>query len=183
MNKLLASLVALIPAVCLGGAPEYRIFHGINSIRSHHGLATLAPEPRLTLAARSQCEWMASVDRMDHMREPAGSFEEFLHCDHHPANRVVKAGYFKFEDLFRVDRGPNGVSVTPLPAANDKVGEIIARGAGGPGAYNTDTVLGGWMRSPGHREEILQENFREVGVAFCSPRPGVTYWCVVFGCK
>lgn len=117
------------------------------------------------------------------MREPPRSFDEFLRCDHHPANRVVNSGYFKFEELFRVDRNPTGVNVVPLPAANDQVGEIIAHGRGGPGAYNVNTVLVGWMNSPEHRQEILQENFREVGVAVCSPGPGVTYWCVVFACR
>lgn len=120
---------------------------------------------------------------MEHLREPARSFDEFLHCDHHPANRVVKSGYYRFDELFRVDRNPTGANVVPLPAANDNVGEIIAHGTGGPGAYDVNTVLVGWMNSPGHREEILQANYRDAGVAVCSPTPNVTYWCVVFGCK
>lgn len=178
--RTLILLLALAPSLCLAGDLEGRVLSGLNAIRSRHGLARLSPEPRLEAAARSQCLWMAKVGRMDHLREFPGSFEEYLRCDHHPANRVVNAGYFRFEELFRVDRNPTGAVVSPLPAANDNVGEIIAHGAGGPGAYNVGTVLEGWMRSPGHWEEILQENFREVGVAVCSPRQGETYWCVVF---
>lgn len=173
-------MILASPGLCLGSDLEARVFVGINSIRSSHGLAVLAHEPRLEEAARSQCLWMASVGRMDHMREPARPFEEFLVCDHHPSNRVVKSGYFAFEELFRVDRNPTGAAVFPLPAANEKVGEIIAKGWGGDGAYDVGRVLEGWMKSPSHREQITRASFREMGVAVCSPRSGETYWCVVF---
>lgn len=117
------------------------------------------------------------------MRDPARSFEEFLSCDHHPSNRVIKSGCFRFDELFRVDRNPTGATVIPLPAANEQVGEIIARGVGGEDAYNYRTVVTGWMNSPGHRKEILKPPYREMGVHVCSPRFGETYWCVVFGYK
>lgn len=155
----------------------------INSIRESHGMRRLEANAHLQRAAESQALWMSGVGRMDHMREPARSFEEFLSCDHHPSNRVVKAGYFRFEELFRIDRNPNGATVVPLPAANEQVGEIIARGVGGDDAYNYRTVVTGWMNSPGHRKEILKAPYREMGVHVCSPRHGETYWCVVFGYK
>ena len=162
---------------------EASVFRSINSVRASHGLQTLSGNPALAEAARSQSVWMANVGRMEHLRPPARSFDEFLTCDYHPSNRVVKSGYFKFEELFRVDRNPTGAVVVPLPAANDKVGEIIAKGAGGPGAYDYGTVVRGWMNSPGHRREILKGHYREMGVSVVSPRSGETYWCVVFGCK
>lgn len=162
---------------------DARVARSINSVRASHGLRALAPNPALEAAARSQCVWMAREGRMEHLRPPARSFEEFLSCEHHPANRVVKAGYFKFEELFRVERNQTGAVVVPLPAANDKVGEIVARGEGGPGAYDYRTVVRGWMNSPGHRTEILKPQYTEMGVAVCSPRGGETYWCVVFGCR
>jgi len=173
-------LIALIPCTCLASDEEAAIFRGINSIRSKHGLPALTSERRLDAAARSQCVWMGGVRRMDHMREPATSFQDFLKCEWHPSNRVVKAGYFSFGELFRVDETRSGATVFPLPAANEKVGEIIAKGWGGEGAYDTRRVLEGWMNSTGHREEILKEPFREMGVAFFSPLRGETYWCVVF---
>lgn len=165
---------------CLAAGPSERVFSDINSIRSSHGLARLSREPRLEAAAKSHCLWMAKVGRMDHLREFPKSYDDFLSCEYHPANRVVKAGYFSFEDLFKVGIGEKGAFVAPLPAANDKVGEIIARGAGSPMAYDVKTCVDGWMRSPGHRAEILTEPYREMGVFVCSPRPNVTYWCVVF---
>jgi uncharacterized protein YkwD len=179
-STLLFLVASLLPGFCLGSDLDAEIFAGINSIRTSRGLCALEWEPRLAAAARSQSLWMAEVGRMDHLREPARSFEEFLVCDYHPSNRVVKSGYFAFEDLYRAERGDKGATVYPLPAANDKVGEIIAKGWGGEGAYDVRRVLVGWMNSPGHREEILKGDYRDAGVAVCSPRPGETYWCVVF---
>jgi len=164
----------------LGSDIEALVARAINGVRGSHGLPRLEAEPRLTAAARSQCLWMASVGRMEHLREFPKSFDEFRVCDHHPSNRVVKSGYFSFDELFRTERNATGVVVFPLPAANEKVGEIIARGEGGQGAYDHRTVVRGWMNSPGHRKEILKEPYRQMGVAFASPRHGETYWCVVF---
>lgn len=156
------------------------VARSINTVRQKHGLTPLKTNPSLQRAAASQAIWMAQVGRMDHLREPARSFDEFLSCEYHPSNRVVKSGYFSFDELFRVDKNPNGANVVPLPAANEKVGEIVARGQGGPGAYDCNTVIRGWMNSPGHREQILKAPYREFGVHVCSPRSGETYWCVVF---
>ena len=179
----LALFVALIPCFCPAADLESRVFSGINAVRRSHGLPRLNSEPRLENAARSQCLWMASVGRMDHLREPAASFEEFVTGEYHPSNRVVKSGYFAFKELFRVEMNKEGASVHPLPAANEKVGEIIAKGWGGQGAYDHNRVVVGWMNSPGHRAEILNCEYREMGVAVCSPRDGETYWCVVFACR
>ena len=178
----LLALLLVAPA-SRGADLEALVFRSINSVRASHGLQALSGNPALAEAARSQSVWMASVGRMDHIRPEARSFDEFLTCEYHPSNRVVKSGYFRFEELFRVDRNPTGATVVPLPAANDKVGEIIARGAGGQGAYDYRTVVRGWMNSPGHRREILKGQYREMGVSVVSPRGGETYWCVVFGYK
>lgn len=183
MRQALLLAALAFASVARGSDLETAVFRSINSVRASHGLSTLSAHPALVTAARSQALWMASVGRMDHMREPARSFDEFLTCDHHPSNRVVKSGYFGFEELFRVERNPTGATVFPLPAANEKVGEIIARGAGGPGAYDHRTVVRGWMNSPGHRREILKAPYNEMGVSVVSPRNGETYWCVVFGYK
>lgn len=183
MRTIILAVLSLVASLSHGADLESLVFRSINSVRSSQGLQALSQNPALAEAARSQSLWMASVGRMDHMRPPARSFDEFLACEYHPSNRVVKSGYFRFEDLFRVDKNPTGATVVPLPAANEKVGEIIARGAGGPGAYDHRTVVKGWMNSPGHRKEILKGQYREMGVSVVSPRQGETYWCVVFGCK
>jgi uncharacterized protein YkwD len=180
MRTTISLLVVFFASLAHGADLEALVFRSINSVRASHGLSALSGNAELAAAARSQSLWMARVGRMEHMRPAARSFDEFLSCEYHPSNRVVKSGYFRFEELFRIDRSPTGATVSPLPAANEKLGEIIARGAGGPGAYDHRTVVKGWMNSPGHRKEILKAPYREMGVSVVSPRNGETYWCVVF---
>jgi len=49
------------------------------------------------------------------------------------------------------------------------IGENLALGY-----RNSESVVNGWMNSPGHRENILKSGFNEVGIAFAdtSPRRG-----------
>jgi len=156
------------------------VAEGINMIRASQGLGRLQINQKLNGAARSQSDWMSSVRKMEHLREPARSFEEYKSCNYHPANRVVNSGYFSFDELFRPRYNNGGVVVDPLPAANECVGEIIAKGAGGgPDIYRPDIILRGWMNSPGHRRCILTPSFKEFGVGV-SCVSGEVYWCVVF---
>jgi uncharacterized protein YkwD len=57
------------------------------------------------------------------------------------------------------------------------------RSAGENVAYgfdDVDSVIGGWMKSPGHRRNILG-NYSEVGVGRAIAPDGAVYWCVTFG--
>jgi uncharacterized protein YkwD len=49
------------------------------------------------------------------------------------------------------------------------VGENLALG------YRGAAVVDGWMRSPGHRENILQSSFNEVGIAIADGSPARGY--------
>lgn len=157
------------------------VYYKINAIRKQHGLVTLSHNNQLQSAAQSQSDWMAKVQRMDHLRDYPSSFEEYKVSNYHPANRVINSGYFKFEDLFSVRTGQTGVAIDPLPAANENVSEIIAMGRSADSkAYNTNIIVQGWMRSPGHKKVILTPNFKEMGIGISSIRTGEVYWCVVF---
>lgn len=159
------------------------ISNGLNSIRSSFGLPAVSRDVRLDSAAQSQADWMCSLDRMDHLRDSPKSFEEFKSCDHHPANRVVKSGYFAFDELFSVGYTPSGAEVHPRPAANTNVGEVIAAGHGGDlELRRPDLILNGWMNSPGHRHTILTHHFKDFGVGVAH-RPGAIYFCVVFATR
>ena len=48
------------------------------------------------------------------------------------------------------------------------------------GFDDVDSVMAGWMRSPGHRRNILGK-FSEIGVGRAIARDGASYWCVTFG--
>lgn len=172
---------SIVPAQDLPGA----VASGINSIRRSQGLSQLKREQRLEGAARSQADWMLAVGRMDHMREPARSLDEYKICNYHPANRVVNSGYYTFDELFKIDYNPDGsgAQVHPRSIANTHVGEIVAAGrGGGPEVRRPDIILNGWMNSPGHRQAILTPHFRDFGVGVASNGRDV-YWCVVFAVK
>ena len=56
------------------------------------------------------------------------------------------------------------------------LGENIARG------YNDGTsVTAGWMASPGHRANILNPNYTEIGVGVRTDAQGILYFCEEFG--
>jgi uncharacterized protein YkwD len=48
------------------------------------------------------------------------------------------------------------------------------------GFDDVDSVMTGWIKSPGHRRNILG-NFSEIGVGRAIARDGASYWCVTFG--
>jgi len=53
-------------------------------------------------------------------------------------------------------------------------GENIAEGY-----ITVESVFDGWMRSPGHKRNILNTNYKDVGYGIASSNNRV-YWCVVF---
>jgi len=55
------------------------------------------------------------------------------------------------------------------------VAENIAMGQQSP-----EDVLGSWMRSSGHRANILNGSHRRIGVAAYRTGHGVIYWCQQF---
>lgn len=152
----------------------------LNQQRVQHRLKPLNYNGTLEKAAQQHAEWMARNRRMEHLEEPPRSLDEQRTCNQHPANRVVNAGYFRWDDLFRVETRPDGAVVHPKPAANEAVGEIIAKGANaGHPATQPGTIVPGWINSAGHRKTILTPQFREFGIGTACIGDD-TYWCVVF---
>ncbi|MDQ3876157.1 MAG: CAP domain-containing protein [Actinomycetota bacterium] len=62
------------------------------------------------------------------------------------------------------------------PVRAFSAGENIAFGFPTP-----DAVLGGWLRSPGHRANIARPNFTVIGVGVAAAANGVLYWTQEFG--
>lgn len=162
---------------------QYQIFYKINTIRKSHGLVILKINDKLNKAAISQSDWMSKKRKMEHLREKPVSFEQYKYCNHHPVNRVVNSGYYKFEDLFDISYKENGVVVNPNSIAIKNIGEIIAMSKAMDQSYDTNIIVGGWMKSPGHRKAILTPNYREMGIGISSPCCGEVYWCVVFATR
>jgi len=54
-------------------------------------------------------------------------------------------------------------------------GENIAKGQRTP-----EEVMKAWMNSPGHRANILSNNFTQIGVGYAKDSKGVAYWTQMF---
>lgn len=54
-------------------------------------------------------------------------------------------------------------------------GENIAMGQRTP-----EEVMNAWMNSPGHRANILSNNYTQIGVGFAKDKNGRTYWTQMF---
>jgi uncharacterized YkwD family protein len=54
-------------------------------------------------------------------------------------------------------------------------GENIAKGQRTP-----DEVMNGWMNSPGHRANIMNTNYTEIGVGYVTDSNGTGYWVQEF---
>ena len=56
------------------------------------------------------------------------------------------------------------------------VGENIAAGQ-----KDIESVMRSWMRSPGHRRNIMGKSFTHIGCGYAASKDGTPYWCVCFG--
>ena len=179
-----ASMMASQPASAQEAGFVRDVFDRINAQRIRNGLKPCNYNKKLEEAAQFHAEWMARNGKMEHLQEEAKSLEDHKTCTHHPINRAIRAGYREWDDIFLIENRPNGPVVHTKPDANNHVGEIIAAGwkAAHP-ATQTATVVNGWMKSPGHRKEILTAHYEEMGIGVaCTPDDQYdTFWCVVFG--
>ena len=49
------------------------------------------------------------------------------------------------------------------------------------GQHDPDEVFRVWMRSPGHRRNILSRAYADIGIGIARAENGQRYWCVTFG--
>ena len=184
------ALVVTIAAAAAGVAEEPPFIHDLfakhNQARAQHGLKPLRYNALLAKAAQSQAEWMARGRKPvtgkpeEHLREKPTTPQEFRTCNWYPVNRVINTGYFTWDEMFVEQNGPNGVVVSPRPGTDAWVQENIACAvnAGHP-ARQTPELIAGWMKSAGHRANILTPHFEEMGIG-TAVIDDTTYWCVVF---
>ena len=124
---------------CGGGkiflnAKEKETFIRHNKIRRNHDLRTFCVHPKLQRAARAHSKDMIRRDYFSHNTKGRGSFEK----------RLKRFGY------------------TPKGFKYYTVGENIA---GGNGPYSEPAkIMRGWMKSTGHRRNILNGKFRQIGI-------------------
>lgn len=118
----------------------------VNQQRTSRGLKALRAEPRLRKAAQRYAREMVRHAFFAHDSKVTGSTLE---------SRVRAAGYL---------RG----------ARSWRIGENLAWGSGE--LATPRSTVAGWMDSPGHRANILQPAFRQlgVGIAVGAPARGVS---------
>ena len=146
---------------CGGGkifldAKEKRTFALHNEIRRQHNLPAFCVHPILEKAARDHSEDMIRRDYFSHSTKGRGETAE---------ERIKRFGY------------------TPQGYSFYTVGENIALGSGSTG--EPDSIMRSWMQSSGHRHNILNGKFREIGIGVSTGtwqnHEGVSMYTVDFG--
>jgi len=147
---------------CGGGkisldAKEKAAFSLHNRIRKERNLTPLCVHPALQKAARAHSEDMIRRDYFSHDDKGGRTFDA----------RLKFFGY-----------APKGYDYYT-------VGENIAYGSGPYG--EPDSIMNAWMKSEGHRHNILKEEFREIGVGAYTgtykKTDGVTMYTADFGVR
>ncbi len=133
-----------------------------NQTREKEGLRLFCVHPILTKAARAHSKEMLDKDYFSHNSFDGETFAE----------RLKRFGY------------------TPAGYSYYTVGENIAYGSSTDAAPGT--IFENWMDSPGHKANILNKNFRQIGIGartgtFCSEPnkcyTGTTMYTVDFGTR
>lgn len=146
-------------------AVEARIHARVNGVRRARDLPALSLDPALREVARSHSRDMADRDYMAHVSPEGDSFHDRYarfdyRCERRDGDRILGGAENVAQFPFGVPvHDGDGGAVRTLATAD----ELAA------------AVVGGWMDSPGHRENILREPWREeaIGVAVVR-RDGVT---------
>ena len=133
---------------CGGGeiflnAKEKETFARHNRIRRDHNLPTFCVHPDLQRAARAYSQDMLVEDYFDYKHRSCDrSLNDYrqLTCYEEFFERIERFGYGNYSDL----------------------GENIAWGSGTLGT--PAKIMDGWMDSPGHRANILDRDYREIGI-------------------
>lgn len=142
-------------------AVEKSILHYTNKERKKRGLSTLRGDPHLIRAARRHSRWMAKWKEFSHTGSKGSQ----------PWDRAKKAGYMGLasENIWRTDTSRrNGI------AYKSKF------------VWNNDRKLGkaaviSWMNSPGHRRNMLSEEWEDIGIRVATSNKGITYITQNFG--
>jgi uncharacterized protein YkwD len=137
---------------------EKRTFALHNEIRRNHHMPTFCVHPVLQKAARDHSEDMIRKDYFSHNTKGRNETAE---------GRIKRFGY------------------TPQGYSFYMIGENIALGSGPSG--EPDSIMNSWMKSDDHRHNILNGNYREIGIGVSTGtwqgNDGVNMYTVDFGVR
>lgn len=145
-------------AVWLAGR-ETELLRLHNEARQEHGLSALCVQENLMTAARAHSEDMIERDFYAH-ESPEGDT---------PGDRISRTGY-------------------PFAIYGENISRMTKPYGGEPTKDDLQQVFIGWMESPGHRQNLLNPAFREVGIGVSTgtytPEAGSTaMYTVDFGAR
>ena len=137
------------------------VVHYVNKERRRRGLPPLAGIKALTRAAQGHSQWMADRNRFSHTGTGGSS----------PSDRASKAGY----------ASGAGENIWQVQSHYGKGGTWKSRFQ-----WDSDWKLGkaaviSWMNSPGHRQNILAQRYRHIGVGAVKNKRGKIYLTQNFG--
>lgn len=102
------------------------------------------------------------------------------------STQLMQAAQLQAEQMARFQTMQHEISRAQYPQPVDRLaavgyrwqtyGENIAEGQ-----TTASTVIDSWMHSSGHRANILNGNFRDIGVGFARDSAGRPYYVQVFG--
>lgn len=154
---LLALSTAFLPAEGKKGdavkltAAEKAIFEKLNEERQKAKLPLLKLHPLLQKAAKQHTENMARQDKLSHDLDDKGV-----------GQRVTETGY-----EYRI--------------VGENLAKAEAEGDSDPPAPSAAEIHKMWMESKGHRANILNEKYEEVGISIARSKKGTYYYTQVFG--
>ena len=131
-----------------------KVINLTNIEREKAGLAPLQSNPLLAAAAQKHAKDLWQNQYFDHHGLDGSSY----------VDRIRATGYFD-------NPGPCGCDLTCFCRPRFAVGENLARGQLSP-----EQVVAEWMASDGHRSNILQPAFDEIGIGLFG-----TIWVQNFG--
>jgi uncharacterized protein YkwD len=99
---------------------------------------------------------------------------------------LMSAAQLQADQMARTGTMSHALPGTAYPTLKSRLAAVSyeMRAAGeniAEGQRDAAEVMSSWMRSPGHRDNILSSEFTEIGTGVAVGRNGRLYWAQVFG--
>lgn len=99
---------------------------------------------------------------------------------------LMRAAQLQADQMARLHRLDHELPGAPYPTLASRLDQVAyaMRAAGeniGEGYRSTADALSGWMKSSGHRANIVSPKYTEIGTAIAAADDGTRYWVQVFG--
>ncbi len=100
--------------------------------------------------------------------------------------RLMEAARLHAEQMAQYQRMDHTIGAAKYPTLQSRLDAVgyVYQSAAENVAWNSQTpqsVVTGWMNSPGHRANILNRGLTEIGTAMARSAKGEPYWIQVFG--